>query len=242
MKMRKNPPLREIIEKNILSDPNWVEYLNNDAPLPIKNIGALEPFAIWLLYLGKNKQAKELCYKFSIFLENRSKQNKLLPFSLHDLFKSSLFRSLAGYQDEANFLWKNAIILSHQIPEKDINTCKVGQIWVFEAYGLIKLNKYELVHEAALKGFEAIRKGNATFNASHKNTEAYGLADLTIKLAEYKINPTEGNKQKAQNSLVVYKKENLRYGKLGYSYIFDIQISYPDVFTTVLPSNSSNLD
>lgn len=238
MKMRKNPPLREIIEKNILSDSNWVEYLNNDAPLPIKNPGALEPFAIWLLYLGKNKQAKELCYKFSVFLEERAKQNKLLPLSMHDYLKSSLFRSLAGYKNEANTLWSTTIDISNQISDKDIINYRAAEIWVFEAYGLAKLNKYELVNEFALKGFKAINKNKSP----HNHTAAYGLADLIIKLADYKINSIEENKKKAQKSLLVYKRENIRHGRLGYGYIFDIQNSYPDVFTQVLPSNDTYLD
>jgi hypothetical protein len=38
--------------------------------------------------------------------------------------------------------------------------------------------------------------------------------------------------------LRVYKRENVRYGRLGYPIIFDLQFSYPDLLQPVLPAQN----
>jgi hypothetical protein len=54
--------------------------------------------------------------------------------------------------------------------------------------------------------------------------------------------PSVEHKTQAQKALQIYKRENIRYGKRGYSVIFDLQFSYPDIFTPVLPGPKPDLD
>jgi hypothetical protein len=56
------------------------------------------------------------------------------------------------------------------------------------------------------------------------------------------LDPNSDLKENAQKALEDYKKENVRYGRLGYPVIFDLQNSYPDVFHPVLPGPDPEKD
>lgn len=107
---------------------------------------------------------------------------------------------------------------------------------------MLKLGKYREIEAPAQIGLEGLRKGKGMFRIARQNEREYGLVDVMIKLSAYMLLPSQNAKALAQKALEKYKRENFKYGKLGYEVIFDLQFSYPDVFTRVLPGPTPERD
>ena len=240
--MNKRPTYSELIEKNLINNPDWLLFIEGNGPMPDQHPDVLRVIAPFFFYMGAFNHAREMSGKLSVYLEERASKAKLESYKASELFESALHRSLAQREDEARKLWHAAAEKRRQIPDEILLKQRRAHLWVYEAYALTKLGRYDEISEPAQKGFAGINKGKATYKAPHKNSRVYGLVDVLINLSIYKIEPNDENKKRAQKALSFYKKENQRYGRLGYNIIFDLQFSYPDVFEPILPSEDPNED
>ena len=240
--MKRKPTFNELIEKDIKANPDWLSYIEGNSSMPDSHPDVLKVIALFLFYMGNFKHAREVSYKSSIYFEERSCKASLESYKVSELFESALYRGLAKKEDEALELWRQAIEMKRQISDEVLLKQRMAHLWVYEAYALAKLESYEELSEPAQKGLAGINKGKATYKAQHRNSRFYGLADVLINLANHKIHSSEENKKLAQIGLLFFKKENLRYGRLGYDIIFDLQFTYPEVFEPVLPSDNLNKD
>jgi hypothetical protein len=238
--MAKYPPYRQIITQNLLEDPNWGPYAKGKTGIPKQPIFSGD-IADWFFYLGDLKRAREVSYTYSLYsAEEATKRDEY--DELYYLFLAALYRSLTQKSSEAQNLWRALVNKRRKLDENGILQRRKAHIWIYEAYALTKLERFGEAAEPARRGFEGISKGKGIQPAPHKNSREYGLADVLIALADYRLTPTSVGKKKAQKALVTYKKENFKYGKLGYGVIFDLQFSYPDVFTPVLPGPDPEKD
>ncbi len=240
--MKKGPPYRELIEKNLINNPEWAAYMANEGPMPECHPMVSKFMASFLFYIGEYSRAQEICYKGSIYFEKTAGRSTLETYEVLYLFDSALYRSLAQRNEEALMLWREVIEKRRKISDEILLKQRMAHLWVYEAYALAKLEQYNEVTQPAQKGFTGINKGKSTYKAPHRNSHVYGLADVIISLANYRIEPNREHEQRAQKTLLAYKKENRRYGRLGYDVIFDLQFSYPDLFEPILPSKNPNED
>jgi tetratricopeptide (TPR) repeat protein len=240
--MKTVPSFSELIEKNLINNPDWVSYVSGDSPMPDKHGKVLKLIAQYLFYMGDINHAREVSYKASIYLERQASTALLQTYVVSSLFDSALYRSLAQAKDDALRLWKEMIDRMGQIPEMEILEQRMAHLWVYEAYALGRLKRYDEILDSAERGFDGINKGKSTYKAPHNNSRVYGLVDILVSLANYQVANSINMQKKAQESLINYKKENLRYGRLGYDIIFDLQFSYPHIFERVLPGTDPNQD
>jgi hypothetical protein len=250
IRMAKRPPYLEVINMNLSTDPDWGPYARGEASLPSSRLRGAYTWAGWLFYLGDLERAKEVSYAYSVWAQPKDPRPffpRNHPLGLHaglflNLFRTALFRDLAQAHLEAQALWQRLVDERRRVSEDDILKHRAVRIWVYEAYALAKLGRYDEVALPARKGFEGICNGKGVDRAPHNNSREYGLVAVLEGLAAYQMKPTPEGKEKAQKALTVYKRENLRYGRLGYEVIFDLQFSYPDVFTPVLPGPNPEKD
>lgn len=205
----------------------------------------LKPWVVYFYYLNDFVHAKELSYKASAFLKLRAEHRfakNHLALGVGSLFESALYRSLAQRADEALGLWQEVIDKRRQISEEQLLIENMSHLWVYEAYSLERLGRYNEVHEPAMKGFHGINTGKTLYDEPRRNSHVYMLVELLINLASYQVSPSREGQRKVQEALVTYKNENLKYGRLGYDIIFDLQSSYPDIFEPILPGADPEQD
>jgi|GEM_PF-4699707 len=230
---KKRPPYIEIIKYNLSIDPDFGPYARGETAVLHQPVDTSD-VVNWFFYMGDLEKAREVSYAYSVYCEQEAAKRDEYEV-LYDLFQAALYRSLAQKNSEAQKLWQDLVEKRRGLQEDRILTLKKAHYWIYEAYGLAKLERYVEVAEPAQLGFEGISKGKGIFPSPHRNTREYGLADILVALANFKLNPTSAGQQEAQKALMAYKKENITYSRLGYGVIFDLQFSYPDVFTPVLP-------
>lgn len=228
---------RKLAESILLEEAKTIK------PISEKPIKVLTIIAQSYFYLGNHLRAREISFICSNSLENRAKRRfskGYMTFGIADLFDCALYRSLSGKEDKE--LWSSLIESIQNISEELILEQKMVDVWVYEAYALLKLNKYDGVIKPAKKGFIEIDNGKSMYEVPSNNSRTYRLASLLIDLSEFRVNQTLRAKQKAQESLLLYKEENFIHGRLGYDIIFDLQFSYPDILKPVLPGSNSDED
>jgi hypothetical protein len=238
---RPKPPYHEVIQRNVFEDPDWRPYATGEAELPEASSSS-RLMATFLFYLGDMQRAKETSYSYSIYSEERYERTILQFHRNVALFDAALFRDLAEVKTEARKLWQKIIVEVDNFSDDQIIKNRHAHLWIYQAYAFLKLGEYQKVTNPAKKGFDWIVKGKGIDKAPHRNSREYGLADVLFTLSDYMLNPNSELKEKAQSALEDYKKENVRYGKLGYPVIFDLQNSYPDVFNPVLPGPDPEKD
>ncbi len=233
--MAKKPSYRQLSINNIYETPEWTAYARGERSIPQEPemAGGL---AICFYYLGDEERGKEASYLYSVYCAESA---ETVPYDFTKvlyLFDAALYRSLAQRPSEARALWQYLVNTRQgRLSEEELLKLRKAHLWIYEAYALAKLERYNDVTEPAGKGFDGICRGKGVFKAPHQNSKEYGLAHVLQALAAYKLNPTPEGQRDAQKALIAYKKENLRYGRIGYPVIFDLQLSYSDVFTPVLP-------
>ncbi len=199
--------------------------------------------ALSYFYLGNGIKAREASALYSASRESEFDKAIRSQDRITRLFDAALYASLAQNKSSAKLLWQKLIQQRRILfPEKDVVKRKTAQCWIYEAYGLLKLEEYKQVEIPAKIGLEGLRKGKGRVRSVRQNVREYGLVNVMINLSAYMISPNQLNRDAAQKALEKYKKENFKYGKLGYEVIFDLQISYPDVFSPVLPSSDPEND
>ncbi len=234
--MGKAPPYVEIIKKNLLEDPAWGAYARGEGPMPDQP-GSADLCAIWFLYIGDEERAVAASqvaaqyYERSYFQGTPEESRHIF----HHLFSAALYWSLGQQETKARERWAQVVRHRRLIPELWLLQHHKANYWIYEAYALAKLGRYAEVHAPAQVGFDWLSKEKGVDKAPHRNALEYGLVAVLEALAAYQVEPTAERKQVAQQALVTYKQENVRYGKNGYKVIFDLQRSYPDVFTPILP-------
>jgi len=239
--MTSGPSYSELIKKNLIDSPVWGSYLRGECELPNRPQTASH-IATYLFYLGEIERARDVSHLFSRYCEENYRKYPRELNKLYHLFRAALFRDLSGRHQEAEEHWGVLVDLRRTVSEDEILKSSRANVLIYEAYALAKLGRYKDVPEPAQRGFQGIVKGKGITEAPHKNSLEYGLADILETLAYFKLDPKPGSQQKAQDALLAYKKENYRYGRLGYSVIFDLQMSYPDIFTPVLPGPDPDND
>jgi hypothetical protein len=234
-------PYAEVIQLNLFGDPNWGPYARGERGVPDHQQRGAGPVACFLFYRGDLKRAQEVSLIYSVFREQEAA--KLHEYAaLWDLFEAAAYRDLAQKHLQARRLWETLVVKRRDLNDGEIVRRRKANYWIYEAYALTKLERYDEVVVFARKGFEEICKGHGIEKVPHRNSLEYGLVAVLEALAAYKLNPTPEGKKVAQRALLAYKKENARYGRLGYNVIFDLQFSYPHVFTSVLPGPDPEKD
>lgn len=235
------PSYTQLITRNLIESPIWGAYFRGESQLPNRPHTA-DQIATFLFYLGDVDRARDVAYLFSRYCEENYTKYPSVLNSLYHLFRTALFRDLAGRQQDAEQQWGILVSLRRTIGEDYILKSRRANLLIYEAYALAKLERYGDVSEPAQRGFQGIVKRKGITEAPHKNSLEYGLAGVLHALVSYKLDPGPLSRQKAQDALLAYKKENFRYGRLGYPVIFDLQMSYSDVFKPVLPGPDPDRD
>jgi tetratricopeptide (TPR) repeat protein len=235
------PSYTQLITRNLIESPVWGGYLRGEGELPNRPQTA-NLIATFLFYLGDIERAREVSHLYSRYSEDNYNKYPRELNKLYHLFRAALFRALSGRQQEAEELWGTLVDLRRTVGEAEILKSRRANVLIYEAYALAKLGRYREVPEPAQRGFQGIIKGKGITEAPHKNSLEYGLADVLDTLVSFRLDPKPMSQQKSQDALLAYKKENFRYGRLGYSVIFDLQMSYPDVLKPVLPGPVPNED
>lgn len=231
----------ESAEKNLINDPDWQPYITGNGSMPERDKNLLNLMAQFFFYKGDLDHARDVSYKSSLAWENEA-ERALQPYRVNALFVSALYRGLAQRTDEAKQLWQKMVEERRRTSERELFGQRMVHLWIYEAYALERLGRYDEVSEPANKGFENIKKGKGTYKAPHRNSWVYGLAEILMSLADYQVTHSIEMQRKAQHALIEYKKENLRYGRSGYDIIFDLQFAYPHIFTQILPGLDPNKD
>jgi hypothetical protein len=215
----------------------WETLSQEDKPFSAGSVAAS------FFYLGDNIRAREASAIYSAFRERLYHEAIFDKDQIICLFDAALYASLAQNQTKAETLWQELVQQRRRLfPEQEVIKKKTAQSWIYEAYALLKLGKYREVEAPAKIGLEGLRKGKGMLKVVRHNVREYGLADVMINLSAYLLSPNQEAKALAQKTPEKYKRENFKYGKLGYEVIFDLQFSYPDVFTPVLPGPNPEKD
>lgn len=234
-------PYTKLIEKNLFDDPDWGPFARSEASLPDRPRTA-DGAATNLFYLGEIEKARNASLLHSQHSKEKYLNNPDHPAALYHGFRAALFADLAAEHSEAQGLWKKVTYGIDQLPRETITNYKAFNLLINQAYGLTKLERFDQVIEPAREGRKGIEQGKGTFDAPHRNSREFALAPLLIRLAEFKMNDKKVSREEVQEALQDYKTENVRYGRLGYPVIFDLQFSYPDVFDPVLPGEDPEKD
>lgn len=242
--MRFNYRERALEEATRSSD--YGPYVRGEAPLPKNPVGA-DLMARYLFYLGYEndgykEKAKEVSLLSSQHHEEEARKSSHPVAAVTSMFKAALYRDLSGKHEEALELWQEITADVSGLDEDVVIKTRGATIWVYQAYAYLKIGEYDRVRDPAMKGLEGIEAGRGTHKAPHKNSREYALVPLIIALAEHLQNGSDETRQQAQEALLEYKQENVRYGRHGYPVIFDLQFSYPDVLDPVLPSDDPEKD
>lgn len=240
--MKTVPSFNELVQKDIIGDPDWASFIAGKSPIPDKHRKVLKLIAQYLFYMGDINHAREVSYKASIYWEKQATSALLETYSVNSLFDSALYRSLAHQKNDAVQLWQTLVEKRRHISEVQLLEQRMAHLWVYEAYALEKLKRYDEVPVLAKMGLNAINKGMATYRIPHQNSRVYGLVDVLLNLANYQIQRNSELQKQTQEALMNYKNENRKYGRLGYDIIFDLQFSYPDIFKPVLPGSDPEQD
>ncbi|MCL4296642.1 MAG: hypothetical protein KJ077_12975 [Anaerolineae bacterium] len=228
-------PFKKVAMKNI----SYWESLSDEAK---RRQGDL--MAVFCFYLGDYKQGQEASYLHSLHKEEESlSENFSEETRISFLFDAGLNASLAQKQAKAKEIWQRLVQWRREwFPEKQVVKPQTANIWIYEAYALMKVERYSEVETPAQIGFEGLLKGKGLHPEPRSNEWVYGLVDVIKSLSAYKLNFSNERKRQAQQDLETYKEENFSYGKGGYGIIFDLQFSYPDVFVSILPGSSPEQD
>jgi hypothetical protein len=247
------PPFRHIALKETAW---WLEVCQRGEQA--KYAKSINTLAAMFFYLGDIEQGRETSYLYSV---NREQEIQVMAGSSYRilislgaseadaeaaerrnddvwlLFNAGLYRSLANRPAEAVLLWQKLVDRRRSCwSRKDILRHSKAYLWLYEAYALTKLERYREVRKPADLGFKWIGRGKGVYKEPPYDRKVYGLAAVLKALAAYKLWPSEEGKLEAQRALVAYKGETYPYNRAAYDVIFDLQFSYPDVFTPVLPS------
>lgn len=215
----------------------WETLSQEDRPIAARWI------AVSFFYLGDNERARETSAMYSAFREREYHEAIFDKDRIIRLFDAALYASLAQNQVRAEVLWQELVQQRRSLfPEREVIKKKTAQSWIYEAYALLKLGKYREVEAPAQIGMEGLRKGKGMLKAVRQNVPEYGLVAVMINLSAYMLSPSQQAKALAQSVLVKCKRESFKYGRSGYEVIFDLQISYPEVFTPVLPGPKPEMD
>lgn len=194
-------------------------------------------------YLGDNKQGREAAAIHSAFRERLYHEAKFAQDRMLRLFDSALYASLAQNRARAETLWYELVHLRRTLfPENKIKKARTAECWIYEAYAFLKLSEYDKVETQAQIGLGGLRNRKGRINTVRQNVREYGLVGVMTNLSAYLLSSSEEAKTVAQKSLEKYKRENIKYGRSGYDVIFDLQFSYPEVFTPVLPGTDPEWD
>jgi hypothetical protein len=258
--MRENiPPYRHIALSNTAW---WLEVCQRGEKTKYAEFAELT--AIGFFYLGNLEHGRETSYLYSISREQKiqawagSRYRLLISLGASEadaeaaerrnddvlwLFQAGLYRSLANRPEEAALLWQKLVERRRSCwPRKDILRRSEAYLWLYEAYALAKLGRYREVRKPADLGFKWIGRGKGLYKEPPYDPKVYGLAAVLKALAAYKLQPSGEGKAEAQRTLVAYKGETYPHNRAAYDVIFDLQFSYPDVFTPVLPGWEPGVD
>lgn len=216
-------------------DTGWGSYAQGESRFPQEKIRVAGVSATFFFYLNYLDKARESSYLYSTYMEIEAEKQFSEFDKVYTLFLAALYRDLAQAHQEAQVLWNRLIEWRQNLSVDELYKASQAHLLIYEGYGLTKLERYNEVAKPVKSGFEGLQKGRGIHKPPHKNSREYGLVDVLITLSDYKLKPAPEARQAAQKSLIIYKEENVKYGRLGYPIIFDLQLSYSDVFTPVLP-------
>jgi hypothetical protein len=234
---------RKLAETTVLHEPEWLTYTNKAGPMPKKHARTLTVIAQFYFYLGYFDQARAVSLKSSIYLEDQAHlqfSKGYVIFGISDLFDSALYRSLA--QEDAQSSWQDLIKKSQNLSDELVLRQNHADIWVYQAYALMRVKRYSEVTEPAKKGFDGIMNGSSIYKIPQKNSRTYGLVNVLETLSSYQLSETPAAKREARAALLSYKNENFAHSRSGYDIIFDLQFCYPDVFDSILPGTNPDED
>lgn len=220
----------------------WGSYADGTSAFPKGEIRVAGICATFFFDLGYLEQAREASYRYSIYMEKEAMQRSPAFNRIDALFFAGLYRDLAQRQQEARTLWLHYIEQRQALSMAQLYKWRQAHLLIYEGYALTKLGRHSEITEPVRAGFEGICQGKGVFKAPHRNSRVYALADFLLTLREHALDPTLGKKQAAQEALAAYKRENVRYGRLGYPIIFDLQFSFPDLLHPVLPAEDPAAD
>jgi hypothetical protein len=224
-------------EISLDSIPYWESLPQEDRSIAARWIS--ESF----FYLGDNERGREAAAIYSTFREKEYHEAIFDKDRIICLFDASLYASLAQNQVRAETLWQELVQQQRKLfPEHEVIKKKTAQGRIYEAYALLKLGAYKQVENPAQIGLAGLRQGKGMDPIARRNVKVYGLVSVMVHLSAYMLSPSQKVKALAQNALEEYKRENVKYGRSGYAVIFDMQFSYPDVFTPVLPGPDPEQD
>lgn len=230
------------VAKSLLDDPDWGPYIKDQASMPNQPAVAGD-IATKLFYLGHIRKAQQVSKFFAGYSESEFGEfNSPHPHAYYHLFLAGLYWSLGKDPTNARKAWHELVEGVDDLEDEEILVRKAANQWVMQSYGYAKLNEYAKVEDPARKGRLALEEKKGTHKAPHRNSREFALAPLLVKLAKFKLNDEKASQEEVQEALQEYKSENVRYGRLGYPVIFDLQFSYPDVFDPVLPGDDPEKD
>jgi hypothetical protein len=124
----------------------------------------------------------------------------------------------------------------------ELHNMRTAHTFVYEAYVQTKLGRHDQVAGPARQGLEGINRGKGIDPIPERNALEYKLVDVLIAPADYRLKPDDSGREIAQQALADYKAHNFTYGRGDYRVIFDLQFSYSDVFSPVLPGPDPDTD
>jgi hypothetical protein len=190
---------------------------------------------IFYFYLGDIKEGIKSAYQYSRYFEEKAENMYLETDRIGSLFEAALHRDLARAHDEAHPLWQAVVERRRKLSEAEVMQGRSAGVFIYEGYALAKLERWDEVAAPVNLGFDGIRRGKGFTKAPHRNTREYGLAGVLLALSQHHLSPNDNSQPAIQKTMEVYKRENVRYGRVGYEVIFDLQFSYPHLLTPVLP-------
>lgn len=230
----------DIVQRSLSEEP-FASFLAESQELPQKLLRNANYYADYFFYLKKYGKAKEVCSLFSEFIEGIY-DDAADPFEGIKLFEAALYWDLAERTKEAQSSWNRIVQHVGNVPEDHFIKYRNAHLLVYQAYAFLKLGQFMQVEHPAQRGFDGIRSGKGIHPVPYENTLEFSLPKVLKALAVYKLEGQPAQKKAAQKALLAYKEQNVKHGRLGYGVIFDLQFSYPDVFTPVLPGSDPDED
>lgn len=230
---------KELAERNI---SEW------SPSFPIDHPRLMGRTAISLFYLGDFDQAQQISrmysdYKYKLYKEGKPPLAHFDKDKIKHLFDAALYASLANDHAKANTFWQELIDQrSRLFPGDQVTEYRTAEAWLYEAYALVRLGQYDQAEKSTLIGLQGVLAGNGISTEAHVYKPSELLADLILKLAQYKKQPNSEYKDMLQEALQNCHEDGAQSIRSHYEVIFDLQFSYPDDIVPVLPSENPDDD
>lgn len=238
----KSEPYIEICRRQIFDIPEWAAYVEGKGGIPEDHAPIANSMALFLFYLGKVDHAREASLLYSNYAMESYRRRLDSVRKYIPLFEAALYRDLSNNYRGETELWKELKENIRNLEPESILKEKAANILIHAAYAHLKLGNWLEVERIVLEGLRGLENGYGIDKAPHGNSREYGLVNIVIQIAKYKLEPITEHQVSAQSALEKYKSENRRYGRGGYIVIFDLQFDFPDILKPILPGEDSEKD